>query len=97
MILKEPCVYILASRKNGTLYTGVTSNLPVRVWQHKENLRPGFTAKHNVHRLVWFETHESMDSAILREKQLKAGSRKNKLELINQLNPKWADLYFTLL
>lgn len=96
-MLREPCVYILASRKNGALYIGVTSNLPMRVWQHKERIQPGFTSTHNVHRLVWFESHESMDSAILREKQLKAGSRKKKLALISELNPQWSDLYFTLL
>lgn len=95
-MLKEPCVYILASRKNGTLYTGVTSNLQVRVRQHKEKVQPGFTSTHDVHRLVWFETHDSMDSAILREKQLKAGSRQKKLNLVHQLNPDWSDLYFTL-
>ena len=93
---REPCVYILADRKNGTLYVGVTSNLPVRVRQHREQLQPGLTARYAVHRLVLFETHESMDTAILREKQLKAGIRKKKLDLINDLNPEWADLYTTL-
>ncbi len=95
-MLREPCVYILANRKNGTLHTGVTSSLQARVLQHKENVRPSFTGSHDVHRLVWFEVHESIDSAILREKQLKAGSRQKRLDLVNQLNPDWSDLYFTL-
>lgn len=95
-MLKEPCVYILASRKDGTLYTGVTSNLQVRVWQHKEKRRPGVTSTHDVDQLVWFEVHGSLDSAVLREKQLKSGSRQQTLNLINQLNPDWSDLYFTL-
>lgn len=96
-MIREPCTYILANRKNGILYVGVTSNLPARVWQHREKLRPGFTARYNIHRLVWFEVHESMDTAILREKQLRAGCRQKKLDLINDLNPEWADLYSTLL
>ncbi|NLY59680.1 MAG: GIY-YIG nuclease family protein [Gammaproteobacteria bacterium] len=95
-MLREPCVYILANQKNGTLYTGVTSNLRVRVWQHKEKILPGFTSTYGVNQLMWFETHESMDSAISREKQLKAGSRQKKLELIEQLNPRWDDLFHTL-
>lgn len=95
-MIREPCVYILASRKSGTLYIGVTSNLAMRVRQHRDKLRPGITARYDVHHLVWFEVHESMDTAILREKQLKAGSQKNKLDLINDLNPDWADLYSTL-
>lgn len=66
-MIREPCVYILANKHNGTLYIGVTSNLQVRVWQHREKLRPGFTATYDVNRLVWFEMHESMDSAIGRE------------------------------
>ena len=95
-MLREPCVYILANQKNGTLYTGVTSNLRVRVWQHKEKILSGFTSTYGVNQLMWFETHESMDSAISREKQLKAGSRQKKLELIEQLNPRWDDLFHTL-
>lgn len=91
--MKHPCVYILASKPNGTLYVGVTSNLPARIWQHKNNQIQGFTSKYSVHNLVWFEQHETMDSAITREKQLKAGSRKKKITLIESTNPTWTDLY----
>ena len=90
---RQPAVYILASRRNGTLYVGVTSNLVQRVWQHRNGSAAGFTARYSVHRLVWFECHETMESAITREKQLKAGSRKRKLALIERINPGWLDLY----
>ena len=95
--MKLPCVYIMANRPQGTLYVGVTSQLPARVWQHKHKVTGGFTARYGVDRLVWFETHETMVSAIQREKQLKAGSRQKKLALIEALNPRWDDLYWTLL
>jgi putative endonuclease len=91
--VKLPCVYILASRKNGTLYTGVTSNLVQRVWQHKNNLTDGFTKKYGVHTLVWFEPHETMESAITREKAIKEWRRDWKLALIEAINPQWRDLY----
>ena len=90
---RQPAVYILASKRNGTLYTGVTSDLVRRVWQHRNDLVPGFTGRYSVHRLVWFELHEEMDSAISREKQIKAGSRERKLALIEKENPAWRDLY----
>jgi putative endonuclease len=93
MPMKQPCVYILASRRNGTLYVGVTSNLVQRVWQHKENLAEGFTKKYGVHTLVWFEAHETMESAISREKALKGWQREWKLELIESANAAWRDLY----
>ena len=95
--MKLPCVYIMANRPQGTLYVGVTSQLPARVWQHKHKVTGGFTARYGVDRLVWFETHETMVSAIQREKQLKAGSRQKKLALIEALNPRWDDLYLTVL
>jgi len=91
--LKLPCVYILASQKNGTLYIGVTSDLVKRVWQHKNDLADGFTKKHSVHNLVWYEVHETMESAITREKSLKAWKRLWKLDLIEKTNPDWKDLY----
>jgi putative endonuclease len=91
--VKQPCVYILASRRNGTLYAGVTSNLVQRVWQHKNDLADGFTKKHGVHILVWFELHETMESAIGREKTIKEWQRAWKLELIETTNPQWNDLY----
>ncbi|MGD8643544.1 MAG: GIY-YIG nuclease family protein [Chromatiales bacterium] len=92
-----PCVYILASRRNGTLYIGVTSNLPQRVWQHKQGLVEGFTKKYHVHHLVYYEVHEAMDAAIAREKQLKKWERAWKLRIIEDLNPSWEDLYPALI
>ena len=95
--MKAPCVYILASQPNGTLYVGVTSQLAGRVWQHKNNCVDGFTRKYRVHDLVWYEPHDTMASAIQREKQIKAGSRARKLALITAMNPQWMDLYPTIL
>ena len=88
-----PCVYMLASKRNGTLYIGVTSNLPGRIWQHKNDQADGFTKRYSVHTLVWYEVHGSMESAIHREKALKEWKRKWKLELIEVANPEWRDLY----
>jgi putative endonuclease len=90
--VKQPAVYIMANRRNGTLYTGVTSDLVRRAWQHREGTI-GFTARYKCKLLVWYEIHETMESAILREKQIKAGSRKKKLALIEQMNADWADLF----
>jgi putative endonuclease len=89
---RQPCVYILSSKPNGTLYVGVTSHLPRRIWIHKEKVLDGFTKKYNVCHLVWYECHESMESAILREKELKKWKRKWKLALIKRMNPNWRDL-----
>ena len=91
--MKQPCVYILASRRNGTLYTGVTSNLVQRIWQHKKDVVERFTKKYGVHTLVWFDLHETMDSAISREKAIKERQRAWKLKLIESTNPQWRDLY----
>lgn len=93
----RPAVYILASRKNGTLYTGLTSNLVKRVWEHKTHAMIGFTQKYNVTLLVYYEPHEEMLKAIAREKQIKTGSRASKIGLIEQSNPDWNDLYSTIL
>ncbi|MGH8584851.1 MAG: GIY-YIG nuclease family protein [Gammaproteobacteria bacterium] len=90
---KQACVYILASRRHGTLYVGVTSELAKRVWQHKNDVLPGFTRRYGVHRLVWYEPHESMVAAIAREKAIKAWKRQWKIELIERSNPHWLDLY----
>jgi putative endonuclease len=90
---KQLAVYIVASKCNGTLYIGVTSDLVKRIWEHKNNMVEGFTKHYNVHRLVWYELHESMESAITREKRIKNWKRKWKLELIESRNPKWQDLY----
>ena len=91
--MKQPCVYIVANKRNGTLYTGVTANLPRRAFEHREGLMAGFTAKYGCKLLVWYELHERMYEAITREKQIKAGSRAKKLALIEALNPHWRDLY----
>jgi putative endonuclease len=85
-------VYILASGRNGTLYTGMTSNLPRRIMEHKQHILKGFTDKYNVTRLVYAERHETFASAVTREKQIKAWQRKWKLRLIEELNPDWKDL-----
>jgi putative endonuclease len=90
---KQPAAYILASKRNGTLYTGVTSDLVKRVWEHKNNVVDGFTKRYSVHQLVWYELHENMESAIKREKQLKEWKRQWKLRLIEDTNPNWQDLY----
>jgi len=95
--MKEPCVYIMASSWNGTLYAGVTSDLVKRVWEHKNDLVDGFTKEYRVHDLVWFERHETMESAILREKAIKEWKRVWKVELIEKTNPSWQDLYPDLL
>jgi putative endonuclease len=95
--MKQPCVYLLASGRNGTLYVGVTSNLLTRVWVHEQGLVDGFTKRYGVHTLVWYEVHESMESAIQREKAIKEWKRRWKLELIEKTNPQWRDLYEELL
>ena len=90
-------VYILTNQNNTTLYTGVTSNLAKRVWEHKNKIIKGFTYKYNINKLVYYERFESIESAIAREKQIKAGSRKRKDDLINMFNPDWKDLYNNIL
>ena len=94
---KEYYVYILASKRNGTLYIGVTSDLVKRVYEHKNNLVDGFTKSYSVHSLVYFEQTNDIESAITREKQLKKWNRKWKLELIEKYNPQWNDLYNELI
>ena len=90
---KQPAVYILASKQNGTLYIGVTSALTKRVWEHKNDTSDGFTKQYGVHRLVYYELHSDMVSAIIREKQLKKWNRVWKIELIEKTNPEWKDLW----
>ena len=89
----QPCVYILASGRNGTLYIGVTSDLPKRAWEHREGVFEGFSKQYDVRRLVYCEIHETMGAAITREKQLKKWKRAWKLRLIEAENPDWEDLY----
>ena len=94
--VKRPFVYIMASRRNGTLYVGVTSDLARRTAEHREGAIAGFTKRYGCKLLVWMEPHDRIDEAIAREKQIKAGSRKDKLALIERDNPLWNDLYETL-
>jgi len=93
---RQPCVYIMSSKRNGTLYTGVTSNLAERAYQHREGLMPGFSRRYGCKLLVYIEYFETMPDAIAREKQIKAGSRADKLRLVEALNPEWRDLYESL-
>ncbi len=94
--MKQYCVYILASKKDGVLYIGVTSNLQKRIWEHKNNVVEGFTKEYFVHRLVYFEQTTDVNSALLREKQLKKWKREWKINLIEKENPYWKDLHETL-
>ena len=91
--MKQPATYIMASKRNGTLYTGVTSNLGQRVWQHREGTIKGFTDRYGCKMLVWYEMAVRMETAIAREKQIKGGSRPKKLTLIETMNPEWKDLF----
>ncbi|MGJ7903442.1 GIY-YIG nuclease family protein [Lysobacter sp. 1R34A] len=90
---RSPAVYLLASAKRGTLYTGVTSDLIQRVWQHREHLAQGFTERYGFDRLVWYEQHETMENAIQREKKIKKWNREWKIRLIEENNPEWRDLW----
>ena len=90
---KQPAVYILASKQNGTLYVGVTSNLQRRTWEHKNDLIDGFSKQYGIHRLIYYELHPDMVSAITREKQIKKWNRAWKLELIEKENSAWKDLW----
>jgi len=90
-------VYMMASKRNGTLYTGVTSDLVKRVWQHKSGEMPGFTSKYKVNQLVYYEIHTDLREAIKREKNIQAWKRNWKLQLIEQNNPNWSDLYNTII
>ena len=94
---RQPAVYMVASKRKGTLYVGVTSNLAKRVWEHKNNVVEGFTRRYGLHRLVWYEVHETMESAIVREKRIKSWRRIWKLELIEAANPDGEDLYDAIL
>ncbi len=90
---KQPCVYILANKRNGTLYVGVTSDLPKRIWEHKSKVVEGFTKKYRVDKLVWYEIDHTMESAIQRENTIKKWRREWKLRIIEEMNPEWKDLY----
>ena len=92
----QPAVYMMASARNGTLYVGVTSDFAQRAWQHREGVGHGFTRRYSCKLLVWYELHDDIEAAILREKQIKGGSRKRRLALIEALNPTWRDLYWDI-
>jgi putative endonuclease len=94
--MKKPAVYLMTNKLHGTIYTGVTSNLPQRIYQHKNELIKGFTSKYDCKLLVYYEQFLDMEHAILREKQLKGGSRLQKIKLIENMNPQWKDLYESL-
>ena len=96
LTMKQGFVYILTSTRNTVLYTGVTSNLQRRIFEHRSKLVQGFTKKYNCTKLVYYAIHDDIESSIAREKQIKAGSREKKLALINAMNPTWTDLYETL-
>ena len=91
--MKQPAVYIMANKRSGTLYTGVTAALAQRAAQHRDGLVPGFTLRYGCKMLVWFELHDTMEAAIAREKQIKAGPRRRKIALIEAMNPSWRDLF----
>ncbi|MDD5108244.1 MAG: GIY-YIG nuclease family protein [Candidatus Omnitrophica bacterium] len=93
MAVKYGYIYILTNSTDIVIYTGVTSNLQKRVYEHKKNLVKGFTSKYSVHKLVYYEVFDSMEDAIIREKQIKGGSRKKKVDLIKNFNPEFKDLY----
>ncbi len=89
-------IYIMTNERNAAIYTGVTNNLRRRVFEHKEKLAEGFTKKYNITKLVYYEIFEDVENAILREKQIKGGSRQKKIELVNSMNKEWRDLYTEL-
>ena len=94
---KQPAIYIMTNKRNGTLYTGITSNLIKRVYQHKNSVKKGFSEQYHCKLLVYYEIHRSIMGAIMREKKIKGGSRKKKIALIETINPEWRDLYEELL
>jgi putative endonuclease len=95
--MKQPCTYLIANKSNSTLYIGVTSNLVQRIWQHKEKQVVGFTHKYNIDKLVYYEQHNTMSEAIVRENQLKKWRRQWKINLIETHNPHWEDLWLSIL
>ena len=93
---KQYYVYLLANQNDTVIYTGITSNLTKRIWEHKNQIIKGFTKRYNISKLVYYEVYDNPENAITREKQIKAGSRKNKIDLIQSINPEWKDLYDSL-
>ena len=95
--MRKPAVYMMSNRRNGAIYTGVTSDLIKRVYEHKNSIMRGFTARYKCNLLVYYEVFDDMTNAIAREKQIKGGSRADKMKLIEEMNPEWKDLYNTII
>jgi putative endonuclease len=93
---KQYYIYLITNQNNTAIYTGVTSNLTKRIWEHKNKLLKGFTQRYNINKLVYYEIYDNPENAITREKQIKAGSRKNKVDLIKSINPEWKNPYDSL-
>ena len=93
---KQYYVYLISNKNNTTIYTGITSDLKRRIWEHKNSITKGFSSKYNLHKLLYYEVYQDPENAIIREKQIKSGSREKKIELIESVNPKWIDLYDNL-
>ena len=93
---KQYYVYLICNKNNTTIYTGITSNLKRRIWEHKNKTTKGFSSKYNLYKLLYYEIYQDPENAIIREKQIKSGSREKKIELIESMNPKWIDLYDNL-
>ena len=93
---KQYYVYLISNKNNTTIYTGITSDIKRRIWEHKNKITKGFSSKYNLHKLLYYEIYNDPENAIIREKQIKSGSREKKIELIESMNPKWIDLYDNL-
>ena len=93
---KQYYIYLLGNKNNTTIYTGITSDLKRRIWEHKNKTTKGFSSKYNLYKLLYYEIYNDPENAIIREKQIKSGSREKKIELIESMNPKWIDLYDNL-
>ena len=96
-MFRQPCVYIITNKKNGTLYVGVTSDLPKRIWEHKNKVVKGFSERYGLEKLVWYEVHGSMETAIVKEKTIKNWTRNHKIKKIEMMNPGWKDLFEEIL
>ncbi len=93
---KQYYIYLLGNKNNTTIYTGITSDIKRRIWEHKNKTTKGFSSKYNLYKLLYYEIYQDPENAIIREKQIKSGSREKKIELIESMNPKWVDLYDNL-
>ena len=93
---KQYYIYLISNKNNTTIYTGITSDIKRRIWEHKNNITKGFSSKYNLHKLLYYEIYNDPENAIIREKQIKSGRREKKIKLIESMNPKWVDLYDNL-